>query len=314
MDDLVRVRQMETGTPPLSHKARSAARLRLRSAIFEETRPQRSAALSRRWVLRVAVAATVAAVAGTIVVATGGGEDRDASRMTMLTAAQVLHRAADRSRSDSAGLPIPRDDQYLYTRTYITREPLEGGKTKTWTDESWLSVDGSKPSKRQEHGKIRNDPPRSKHDWVWPPTTYADLEKLPTDPDKLLDLFRHGSKSTPENDRSAFFEACMLMKGPRVMPPGLQAAAFEALAKIPGVRLNHTQVDALGRHGIGISHPAASFTFVFDRETYDYLGLRTKGSGLKRVKGGWEQDGWYFEMRNLEELGVVDRIGQRPQS
>ncbi|GGX37289.1 CU044_5270 family protein [Streptomyces chryseus] len=312
MDDLTRVRQMETGTPPLTHEARSAARVRLRSAISAEKRPRRCAALSRRLVLRVAVAATVAAVAGTAVVTTRGGED--ASRMTTLSAAQVLHRAADRSRSDSAGLPVPRDDQYFYTRTFITQKPLEGGRTKTWTDESWLSVDGSKPSKRQQHGKIHNDPPRSKHERLWPPTVYSDLKKLPTDPEKLLDLFRHGFKSTPENDASAFLQACQLMKGPQVMPPGLQAAAFEALAKIPGVRLDHNQVDVLGRPGIAISHPKAAFTFVFDRETYDYLGLRTKGSGLKRVKGGWEQDGWYYETRSLEDLGVVDRIGQRPQS
>ncbi|MGW8887371.1 CU044_5270 family protein [Streptomyces sp. NPDC055749] len=314
MDDLTRVRQMETGTPPLTHEARSAARLRLRSAISEENRPPPSPALSRRLVLRVAVAATVAAVAGTALVATGGGEDRDAPRMTTLSAAQVLHRAADRSRSDSAGLPIPRDDQYLYTRTYITQKPLEGGKTKTWTDESWLSVDGSKPSKRQEHGKIHNDPPQGKHSVAWPPTVYADLKKLPTDPDELLDLLTHGSKSTPENDTLGFFEVSLLMQGPRVMPPGLQAAAFEALAKVPDVRLDHDQVDVLGRQGIAVSHPQGSFTFVFDRETYDYLGLRTKGSGLKRVKGGWEPDGSYFETRNLEELGVVDRIGQRPRS
>lgn len=313
MDDLTQVRELEAGMPPLTDEARSAARVRLRSAIFQESRLDRSAALPRRLVFRMAAATTVAAAIGTAVVATMYGEDRDAPRMTTLSAEQLLHRAADRSRSDSASLPIPGNDQYLYTKTYITRTPLKGGRTKTWTDESWLSVDGSKPSRRQEYGKIHNDPPLGEHEVAWPPTVYAKLKEWPTDPDELLNWFRHGSKSTPDSDMNAFFDACMLMQGPRVMPPGLQAAAFEALAKIPGVRLDHDQVDALGRQGIGVSYPKASFTFVFDRETYDYLGLRTKGSSPKLVDGEWQQVGWYFEMRSLEKLGVVDRIGQRPQ-
>lgn len=82
-----------------------------------------------------------------------------------------------------------------------------------------------------------------------------------------------------------FTQICMLMTGQRIMPPGLRAAAFEALAKIPRVRLDHDEVDVLGRHGIGVSYPEVAFTFVFDSRTYDCLGLRTKGSGAQR--GSW---------------------------
>ncbi|MFF4504508.1 CU044_5270 family protein [Streptomyces sp. NPDC001401] len=310
MDDLTAVRELEADVPPLTDDARSAARVRLQHAIVQEGR---SGALSRRLMLRVAVAGTAAAaVAGGVVVAARRDGDTGAPRMTTLNAAQLLHKAADRSRADSADTPIPRNDQYLYTKTYITRTYVKDGRVKTWTDESWMSVDGSKPSRREEFGKVHNDPPLTKHEVRWPPTEYAKLAKWPTDPDKLLKWLRMEQKSTPQADMQAFMNACMLMQGPRVMPPGLEAATFEAVAKLPDIRLDYHEVDALGRRGIALSYPETSFTFVFDPKTYAYLGLRLKGSSAKKVHGEWRQVAWYHEMRGLEELGVVDRIGQRP--
>jgi len=310
VDELTAVRELEADVPPVTDAARSAARVRLQRAIVQEGRPP---ALSRRLMLRVAVAGTAAAaVAGGVVVATRREGDANSPRMTALSAAQLLHEAAGRSRAASAGMPIPRNDQYLYTKTYITRTYDKTGRTRTWTDESWMSVDGSKPSWREEFGKVHHDPPLGKHEVRWPPTEYAKLVKWPTDPDTLLKWFMMRGKGSPEANGMAFMEACMLMMGPRVMPPGLEAATFEAVAKIPGIRLDHHEVDALGRHGIGVSYPRITFSFVFDPKTYAYLGLRLTGSSPKKVDGEWRQGNWYHEMRGLEQSGVVDRIGQRP--
>ncbi|WP_392676657.1 CU044_5270 family protein [Streptomyces sp. LN785] len=329
MDDLGFVRELEADTPPLTAKARSAARYRLQRAIIDESRHGVSGVLPRRMVFRLAVTAAVAvSVAGTAVVASTGGGKTNAPQMEMLSAAQVLHNAADRSRSRAADLPIPRNDQYLYTRTFITQTPSKGGKTKTWTDESWLSVDGSRPSRREEHGKVYNDPPLGKHEVPSLPTEYAKLKKWPTDPDELLKWLGHGrirfvepirrkadstsARPKPDADMQVYTQACLLMKGPRVMPLGLQAATFEALAKLPRVRVDHDEADALGRHGIGVSYPNLPFSLVFDRATYDYLGLRQNGSHAKLINGDWQQVDWYWEMTGQEKAGVVDQIGQRP--
>ncbi|MGW2723165.1 CU044_5270 family protein [Streptomyces sp. NPDC001492] len=310
MDDLTAVRELQADVPALTDEARAAARARLRRAVEAERRPT---PLSRRLMIRVAVAGTAAAaVTGGIVVAARDDGGTDAPRMTTLSAAQLLHKAAGQSRSAGAGLPIPRNDQYLYTKTYITRTYVKGARTKTWTDESWLSVDGSKPSWREEFGKIHHDPPLGRHEVRWPPTEYAKLAKWPTDPDRLLKLLRWTGKNAPEANSMAFMNACMLMEGPRVMPPGLEAATFEAVAKIPGIRLDYHDVDALGRRGIGVSYPKITFSFVFDPKTYAYLGLRLKGSSPKKVDGEWRQANWYYEMRGLQQVAVVDRIGQRP--
>ncbi|WP_369175504.1 hypothetical protein AB5J49_27995 [Streptomyces sp. R28] len=78
-------------------------------------------------------------------------------------------------------------------------------------------------------------------------------------------------------------------------PPGLQAAAFEALSKLPRIRLDHDDVDVAGRSAVGVSCPEVDWTFLFDRRTYDYL---------------WVRSGWYWETRTLQDLRAVDRIGQ----
>lgn len=311
MDDLTAVRELETDVPPLTGDARSAALVRLRRAVLRESRP---GTLSRRLMLRAAVVGTAAAaVAGGVVVAGRrdgpGGEDGDAPRMTTLSAAQLLHRAADRSRADSAGTPTPRDDQYVYTKIYITRTYDEDGRTRTWTDESWTSVDGSKPSRRQEYGKVHNDPPLGEDEVMWPPTTYAELATWPTDPDELLERLRLGEDG---GDRMAFVNAIQFFVVPRIMPPGLEAATFEAVARIPGIRIDHGTVDALGRKGIAVSYPKLDFAFIFDATSYAYFGLRLKGSTADLVDGEFEHRDRYHEMRAREELGVVDRIGQRP--
>jgi hypothetical protein len=41
------------------------------------------------------------------------------------------------------------------------------------------------------------------------------------------------------------------------------------------------------------------------------LGMRSKGSTADLVDGEFVYHDWYHEVHGLEELGVVDRIGQR---
>ncbi|MFI9803418.1 CU044_5270 family protein [Streptomyces sp. NPDC052301] len=316
MDELTRVREWGTDERGPSTRARSAARARLTTAIEDETRGTAPGVRrpSRRIVVRGALAGLTAAAAGAAVVVTRGADhgtgDGRAPRLDTVSATQVLHRAADRTRAAGSTLPVPRDDQYFYTRTFIRRTPVKGGRTRTWTDESWMSVDGSKPSLREEYGKVHHDPPLGPHEVVWPPTVYAKLQKMPTDPDRLLARFRGSEPDDPHRDLRVFFEGCMLMMGPRVMPPGLQAAAFEMLSKLPRIRLDRGATDVAGRKVVGVSYPESSFTFLFDRTTYDYMGLRTEGSVPKKVHGEWKQTGFYYETRTLRELQVVDRIGQ----
>ncbi|MFI0968087.1 CU044_5270 family protein [Streptomyces sp. NPDC021080] len=308
MDDLTLVRDLTADQAGPTDRARAVAFARLQNAIGEETGDgsgalARQRPLSRRLVLRAAIAATgTAAVAGTTLLAVrgknGGG--------TQLTAAQVLHKAANRSRSDGTGMPIPRDDQYMYSREITHRTYDRGGRKMRLVDECWLSVDGSKPTRYIYNGRIQDDPPLGKHEVQSIPLQYSKLKKWPTDPDELLKLFRGGGDPAkdPQVDLGAYFEACMFLRGPRVLPPGLRAAAFEALSKMTAIRIDHDRVNALGRHGIGVSYPRAAMGFVFDSTTYAYLGIFERGHS--------DKNGGFSQVRGVVVQGVVDRIGQRP--
>ncbi|MEV8227368.1 CU044_5270 family protein [Streptomyces sp. NPDC079167] len=303
MDELTALRELEADVPALTTDARAAGRARLAGAMAKESRW--AGVLSRRLVLRAGFVATAAAaVTGTVVVAT----DRGGPRMTTLSAAQVLDRAADRSRADGAGMPVPRDDQYLYSKEVYTRTIVRSGKRTTHMDEFWISVDGSRRSRYVYDGRVQDEPPLD-HEVMWPPTEYSKLAELPTDPDELLALFDASSSGM-----ATYMDFLMLMRGPRVMPPGLQAAAFEALAKLPGIVLDDDEVDALGRHGIGVSYPGMTIGLVFQQDTYAYLGLRLEGVRGTRTVGkelvGGEK---YTEVRGRVKAGVVDGIGQRPR-
>ncbi|MGW3915690.1 CU044_5270 family protein [Streptomyces sp. NPDC005070] len=308
MDDLSLVRDLAAEQAAPTDRARAVAFARLQTAIGEETRDgsgalARQRPLSRRLVFRAAIAATgTAAVAGTTLLAVRAG----GPQLTALNAAQVLRRAADQSRADDNGMPIPRDDQYMYSKEITHRTYDRRGRKMRLVDECWLSVDGSKTTRYIYNGRIQDDPPLTKHQMQSIPLQYAKLKKWPTDPDELLKWFRGGGDPAkdPHLDMGAYFEACMFLRGPRVLPPGLRAAAFEALSKMTAIRIDHDRVNALGRHGIGISYPKTSIGFVFDSKTYAYLGIFERGIS--------EKNGRFSQVRGVVVQGVVDRIGQRP--
>lgn len=315
MNDLDALREFGAGGPALTEDARAAGRARLADAMAKEgarTGVRRAARPSRRLVLRAAFATTAtAAVAGTALVAGEGrgGAGTGAPRMTTLSAAQVLHGAAERARADGAGLSAPRDDQYFYTEEIVTQTFRKGGRRTTRTNRIWLSVDGSRPSRYVYGERVVEEPPLTDHQVRWPPTEYAELKKLPADPDRLLAALGRG-----RGDESVYMDLCLLLRGQGVMPTGLQAAAFEALAKLPGIVLDEDEVDALGRHGIGVSRPGMTFGPVFERSGYAYLGMRLDGVAGGRTVGGEVKGGEkYVEFRARVKSGVVDEIGQRPR-
>jgi hypothetical protein len=227
-----------------------------------------------------------------------------------VSAKVVFARLAARSGAGPA-LAVPQDDQYIYTRDVLV-ERKAGSAAKLFVDESWRSVDGSKPSRVSEHGKTWTSAPLGPNESQWPPTRYADLAQLPTEPRALLSAVlewprrakarESGPLSSTEYD-DAYLDLLFLLHGWRVMPPGLQAAAFQALGLIPGVEVVKDHDHARGRPAFAIRRPAdhslPGWTLLVDRETYAYLGLRTTGDGIEQMM-------W------TESSGVVDRIGQRP--
>ncbi|MEU8823760.1 CU044_5270 family protein [Streptomyces sp. NPDC048636] len=329
-NDIELLREWDTGEPPLSGEARDRARDRLLAAMDQQAGgPVRTVPAAvrprRRPVLRIALAACLAAAAtaGVLVAADHGSDSGGAKarpggvqpRLANVSAATVLRGAAVAERKREKDL-APRDDQFVYTKEIIKETSKRSGETKSYTDETWRSVDDSKRSWIMEIGHGWWSDPVKENESVWPPQDWTRLEALPTDPDKLLIAVRDWMLyDKPRYDKPVgkkdwgdieFGLAGLLYRVP-VMPKGLRPAAYEALAKIPGVKATPGEKDANGREGIAISYKGEaglSAVFIFAPGSYEYLGMRdTRTSGGKV----------FVQRSYLADYAVVDKAKQRPQ-
>ncbi|MFF0015764.1 CU044_5270 family protein [Streptomyces sp. NPDC005374] len=314
MNEIELLREWDADAPPLSDTARARARFRLYQAM--QAPAAAPAVVGRRPLLRVAVAGVAAAaVTATVVVAQNTGENTPRTRT--VSATTVLRgAAAEALRTEK---PVaPRDDQFIYTKEVIERTPVSGGPGKTYVDESWSSVDGSKKSYVSELGHtqwVRADRPG---EGTWPPRRWSQLEQLPLQPGKLTITLRdmggdpeYGRPTKADEWPMVQVFLSGLLRAP-LLPKGLRSAAFEALAAVPGVEVLPGRTDVDGRAAIGVRYvggPAGGpwtsggRVLLFDAKSYRYLGLR------ERVTAGGKP---YDQYQHVTAQGVVDRVLQRP--
>jgi hypothetical protein len=314
MNEIELLREWDADAPPLTDTARARARFRLHQAM--QAPAAAPAAVGRRQLLRISVAcAAAAAVTATVVVARNTGEGAPSTQT--VSATTVLRGAAAEALRLEKPL-APRDDQFIYTKEVIERTPVSGGPGKTYVDESWSSVDGSKKSYVSELGHTQWVPPAQKGQYSWPPTEWSKLERLPLDPGRLTITLRE-SGTKPDFGRPTRADEWPmvqiflsgLLRAP-VLPKGLRSAAFEALAAVPGVQVLPGRTDVDGRAAVGVRYvggpaggPWASGrrVLLFDATSYQYLGLR------ERVTAGGKS---YDQYQHVTAQGVVDRVLQRP--
>ncbi|WP_336112032.1 CU044_5270 family protein [Streptomyces sp. PTD9-10] len=333
IDELREVSDCAPETPPLDDATRHRVRARLVAAMGRPAPVVRP----RRPVLRIALTGALAAAvaAGVLVVVRdddGAHRERTANpptssapAMRNVSAQMVLNGAAAYERKHERTV-TPRDDQFIYTKEIIKETNQKTGGTKSYVDENWRSVDGSKPSWIMEIGKGWWSPPLKKNESVWPPQDWGRLRKLPTDPKRLiLAVGRDAGMPrktdslddiTDEQWSEIHFSLAGLLKLVPVMPQGLRPAAYEALGMVPGVKAVPNQRDAKGRTGVAITYDdptapegVASFGgyFIFDPGTYAFLGFRderSSGDGPAMKK--------YTQLSYLDSWAVVGKAKQRP--
>ncbi|WP_052708410.1 CU044_5270 family protein [Streptomyces sp. WMMB 714] len=272
----------------------------------------------RRRVLSVAVAAAAAvAVAATAVVADNIGDKQDGSadvaRPKSSYAQKVLLSAAEEARKGPEP-DIPRDDQFIYTKDVTKETERRTGKSKTYTDESWNSVDGSKHSWNVHLGEGNWTNPNE--DSSRPPIyDWSELRKLPTDPVKLvLELCSPVDpplkpKSLKGVSKEEWRDLHMQLEGivlrAPVIPRELRATAFEALAMVPGIKAKPMK-DAEGRPAVGIWAENALFEdslLVLDKDSHKVVGHTGVRTPPKKT---------YDQFSHMEEYAIVDKLKQRP--
>ncbi|MGW0801396.1 CU044_5270 family protein [Nonomuraea sp. NPDC002799] len=256
--------------------------------------------------------------------------------MPAANAQVLLGRAAE--AAGSRAFTGPRPDQWVYIETrrqgvgnaapgevQTPRTPLE-----TSMDRSWTRADGKEVALFEDGELVR-----SATGGGMPPTDYATVAALPTDPDALLAWMyaNSGNLHNSEEDRHNWaYRLLGSLLAQNLVPPAQEAAVYRALAKIPGVTVNPGAVDVDARPAVAVARVEAgwvSHELLLDRSTYTYLGERAVAKadytapepgvrveeGRKIIHKGPSytiKKGTILTLAVRLDIGVTDRPGVRP--
>jgi len=305
MNDLDMLRTMRADAPSPAEDRLAAGRERLRAAaqplgpghrLPGQARPGYRRPAYRRPAMTLASGLAVGALAAAAVLVSRPAPPAPPA-IRLVSAAQVLNHAA------SAALARPaltvRPHQWVYEKG------IKSAGTRSFTMASWTRFDGQE-SASFEHGKLVFYPGTSQDVALLatPEAAAGFLASLPTDPAALLAIIYNKADAQPRDqwvsknrDARAFsFLMTVMWNAPAGVPPEHQAAAFRALAKIPGVTVQTGVADAAGRPAIGLTFKTGNGlngTFFLDPHTYTVSGLGYQGAGLARIA-----------------IAVVDKPGQ----
>lgn len=337
--DLDALRRAWPEPAPPSHDTRSVARaVLLQESTAAVPRRARRFRLPRAGGRVLAVGAL--AVAITAVAFVVGNPEGDAPRpivpglaLPAANAQVLLHKAADAARDRT--FTAPRPDQWIYMETRIqgvdnaAPGEVQTPETplKTTVDRAWTRADG-KVLVTIEGGKLVRSPTGG----GMPPTNYATVAALPTDPDALLAwMYGHMGDPGEKRDVTAYRLLGSLLNN-NLVPPAQEAAVYQAMAKIPGVTVNPDAVDVAGRPALAVGSVEDGWVgheILLDRTTYTYLGERavaiadytspaegtaTNGDQKIVTLGGSHtiKKGTIMTLAVRLAIGITDKPGVRP--
>ncbi|SNR36783.1 CU044_5270 family protein [Actinomadura mexicana] len=272
---------------------------------------------SRRTTFRLVAAGGIAGalIAGTVV-ATGGGGPRRPAPVAASEAQQVLNVAATFVLKQP--FTAPRPGQWVYTETRYRRSGVPGrgqviepgSPLKTTVDREWVRADGKRLA-LYDNGKLVT----SATGGGTPPIDYATVAKLPTDPDGML-AWARGQKTPADPNGGAFQLLGSLLLNNGVLPPAQTAAAYRAMAKIPGVTVNRTAMDGAGHKAVSVSFLIEGWAkdeILLNPITYAYQGHRTTVARDHTMPDGGRFLKGAVESQSIRlAAGVVDHPVQRP--
>lgn len=325
LDELGRTLDPQTATPP--------GRLRHR-VLTEATRPARRAPriAAPRFGWRLAAVGGLAAVLTIGVLATQVVSfPAHAPASTASAAERVLAGAAEQARRQPT-VPV-RGDQFIYVESLTASISVHEGSTEPATISAarrriWLSADGTRDGLLRQPGRPGPGGPDGMvlpgcHDGLSTQSKYGKTEEvactplpgyhadLPSDAAGMLAyLYRQADGTKNPRDQEAFSAAGDLIREAYLSPASL-AAVFEAVARIPGVRVVGDVTDRAGRAGVALARDEVQGTrseLIFDRKTYAYLGehlvLTRDAYGMKA--------GEAIDSTAVLKVAVVDGAGQLP--
>jgi hypothetical protein len=222
-------------------------------------------------------------------------------------AAQVLDTAAAHvAREGVASEPSPGQWIYSKTATYGYKGIVE--PSGVGTDEEWVTFDG-RQSAYYANGQLvtHTSPipslgPTVKPWAAWdtestPKTAYDVLASLPTDPQALLKVIARqaagqnaqdfgnpigGVAPKTEAQREFAYLTWILWNAAGGVggPPAAEAAAYRAMATLPGITVQQGINDTAGGQAIGVSDDGGYDQLLIDPVSYQVIGLRQLSTGI----------------------------------
>ena len=318
MNDLDELRQLRAEIPYPERVRLTPGRRRLLSEARRTPRPRfgrsRRGAIMLSATAAAAAVAVVAGVAGygltarshpaAAPTASKAAPPATAAPQQATLAAQVLRVAsAAAGRAPVRAEPSPR--QWIYSKT-VQYEYPQGSSS----DEEWTTFDGSKTAYPQggqlvvhtspvapPNGK-NGDPLAAFYANITPKTAYDALASLPTDSSALLAVVDKAAAAigaanlaagtpvaghAPKTRSQLEFDYLTLLlwnaAGGVGGPPKADAAAFRAMAALPGVTVQQGITDAAGSQAIGVSADGYD-QLLLDPVSYQVIGLMQLSTGI----------------------------------
>jgi hypothetical protein len=236
---------------------------------------------------------------------TGSATESAAQQATL--AAKILGTAAAHLARATVAEPGP--GQWIYYKTVDYSASSDGQPGGESTDEEWITFDGAGSAYYQDgqlltHSSPATAPGPDVNPWIaWsttatPKTAYDVLAALPVNPQALLTVI--GAKSagqsaddlgalavsggapTTKAQREFDFLGMILWNAAIGVggPPAAEAAAYRALATLPGISVQPGITDTTGRQAIGISDDGGLDQLLIDPASYQVVGIRNLASGI----------------------------------
>jgi hypothetical protein len=317
MNDLEELREFRAELPYPERSRLTPGRTRLLSAARRPPRRFPATRWNTRLLLPATAAAAAIVVAAGVLGyglsrgntgSTRGGSVAHAPKplsQAMLAARVLRDASVAASRVPPKSTPSP--GQWIYSKL-VDYEYHQG----ITSNENWITFDGTKTAYYESRGgpfvvhtspvpppaDITTKPLAAFSADITPKTAYYALASLPTAPRQLLAAVAKAVAAFgPENLRGTpvaadaprspgqqeFDYLSLLLwnaAGGVGAPPAAEAAAFRAMATIPGVTVQQGITDAAGDPAIGVSGNGGYDQLLLDPVSYQVIGLRQLSTGI----------------------------------
>lgn len=343
--DLKLIREFGDALNPPTDEAPAALRHRVMTTAAAPTRRSRwvgfvLAAGSLRARVLAGGATALMAAAALVAALTQPGADGEGPKPPdsgQTYAAQAPARVLELASARAAVAPMstPKADQFLFTEWIeVVQEFHQDGREvvarvgEPTLVRQWRSVDGSREGLTQRRawrgaGAAWRSTPVPPCRTGNCPLSTGFAEALPTDGDAMYYYLHRTSgrywivePSTIDAHVPALRRAAEVLRL-GALSPQVQAAVFDAVGRITGVRVRPGAVDVAGRSGTALvlDGPGGRTELVFDASTYQYLGMnQALGAAwlpLPKTAGEWTAADLTVQQA-IVRVAVVDRVAELP--